>query len=294
MPSKRGRRRAVDALLVELCTGDAVEARVDARDADDLAAAARFHRIAPLAHVRLREARPDLAAGLRGDRDRARMHHLRVCATVAGLAGVLDGLEWLVFKGPVLSQVAHPVPGLRSYNDLDLLVAPDRLRETCSRLYEAGWRAVFDTDLLRGPELPGELALIGAAGLWLDLHWSVVLAQSSRRRSPVSTDELVERRVPVGLGGVTVATFDPADSLLHVCHHAALTGAKRLLHLLDADRLARRVEDWDEVVRRARAWHIQAELALVLGRARRLLVTPVPPDLNRRLGLSAGFGLRPG
>ena len=70
---------------------------------DELVRAVRFHRIAPLAHVALRDARPDLAALLREDRDRALMHHVRVTTTLAAVSNTLADLPWATFKGPVLS-----------------------------------------------------------------------------------------------------------------------------------------------------------------------------------------------
>ncbi|HET6939547.1 MAG TPA: hypothetical protein VFI19_13115, partial [Nocardioides sp.] len=61
-------------------------------------------------------------------------------------------------------------------------------------------------------------------------------------------------------------------------------------HLLDVDQAARRIEDWDLVVRRARSWGAGAQVGLVLARSGRVLGTPVPRDLDRRLGLSRAFG----
>ena len=75
--------------------------------------AVRFHRIAPLAHVALRDVRPDLAALLREDRDHALTHHVRVTTSLAAISSTLADVPWLAFKGPVLSELLHPVAGLR-------------------------------------------------------------------------------------------------------------------------------------------------------------------------------------
>ena len=92
------------------------------------------------------------------------------------------------------------------------------------------------------------------------------------------------------IGPVEARTLDTTDTLVHLCHHAALSGAVRLVHLLDVDQAARRIQDWDLVARRARSWGAGAQVGLVLARARRVLGTPVPQDLDRRLGLSRAFG----
>ncbi|WP_448071243.1 nucleotidyltransferase family protein [Georgenia yuyongxinii] len=79
-----------------------------------LVTAVRHHRIAPLAHVGLRDLSPDVAARLRPDRDAAIAMHLRTSGVLDRLARLLPDVPWATFKGPVLSELAHPVPGLRA------------------------------------------------------------------------------------------------------------------------------------------------------------------------------------
>ncbi|MVQ49104.1 hypothetical protein GON03_07910 [Nocardioides sp. MAH-18] len=283
-------RRAVDAACVDVCRGRAPDLPRSVDVGGELVRAVRFHRIAPLAHVALRDARPDLAALLREDRDHALNQHVRVTASLAAIASTLAGTPWLVVKGPVLSESLHPVAGLRSYNDLDVLVAPADVRHAGERLLDSGWHVLATSDDLLNGEVAGELELGRAGGAVVDLHWSLVLSETLRGRFNAPTSELIERSVPLMVGPVEVRTLDPVDTLVHLCHHAALSGAVRLLHLLDVDQAARRVDDWDEVVRRARSWGAGPQVWLVLGRAERVLGTPVPSDLGRRLGLSRNFG----
>jgi hypothetical protein len=257
---------------------------------DELVRAVRFHRIAPLAHVALRETRPDIAAVLREDRDQALMHHVLVTTTLAAIGSTLAELRWVTFKGPVLSETLHPAAGLRSYADLDLLVAPADLREAGERLFAAGWQVLAAPgDLLNG-EVTGEIELGRSGGAVVDLHWSLVLSERLRERFTVPTPALLDRSRPLMIGSVEVRTLDPSDTLVHLCHHAAFSRVVRLVQLLDVDQAARRIQDWDEVVRRARSWGAGAQVALVLARSERVLGTPVPPDLDRRLGVSRPFG----
>lgn len=282
-------QQRVDQALVDVCRGVGPTLPEGPAVVDELVAGARYHRIAPLVHVALRESRPDVAAALKEDRSKALLNHLRTSALLGGVAGVLTGVEWLAFKGPMLSEFAHPVPGLRFYKDLDLLVAPDRFRETCNRLIDAGWRIILSDESLLSDELPGEVALANEAGVVMDLHWSMVVMRSVRRRFDVTAEALLERRVPVTIGPAGLWALAPADALVHVCQHAALVGATKLGHVLDADQLARQVTDWDDVVARAEAWGAGVQVAAVLGRAHRLLGTPIPGDLEARLGLGVGM-----
>ena len=132
-------------------------------------------------------------------------------------------------------------------------------------------------DLLNG-EVTGEIELGRAGGAVVDLHWSLVLSETLRRRFHIPTVDILARSTPLTIGPVDARTLDTTDTLVHLCHHAALSGAVRLVHLLDVDQAARRIEDWERVARRARSWGAGAQVGLVLARARRVLGTPVPQE----------------
>ena len=72
-----------------------------------------------------------------------------------------------------LPKVLHPVAGLRSYGDLDILVAPTDLREAGERLLGAGWQVLATPDDLRNGEVTGELEIGRAGSVVVDLHWSL-------------------------------------------------------------------------------------------------------------------------
>lgn len=278
-------QRSVDAALVDVCRRRTPGLPEAPAAVEDFLLGVHYHRIAPLAHVALRQVNPSLAARLQSDRDSALINHLRMSALLGGIVQLLDGIPWLVFKGPVLSEFAHPVPGLRYYRDLDLLVAPGDFRTACHRLMEAGWHIVVSDESLESEEFPGEVPLVNPSGIVLDLHWSMLVTKTSRGRFSVEAGPLLERRTPATIGPVALSMLEPADALVHVCHHAALIGATKLGHVLDADQLARQA-DWDRVIARSKEWGAGPQVAVVLGRARRLFDTPVPADLGRRLGLS--------
>ncbi len=215
--------------------------------------------------------------------------HLAATLALDDLGRVLGDIGWATFKGPILSEHAHPAPGLRSYTDVDVLISPSSLRTASARLLDAGWEVADYDDMLANPDTPGEMHWVGPHGTLLDLHWSVINMASTRREFTVRTDELLDRRVRVPVGGASTWTLDPVDTVAHVALHAALTGAHRMLLLLDVDQLARRIADWDELVDRAHSWGAGPALGIVLARARALLGTPLPKGLTHDLGITAGL-----
>lgn len=275
--------------LVAICRGDEPESPETKESIEDLVRAVRYHRIAPLAHVSYRDAMPPLAAGLRPDRDHAVGIHLRAAMLLDEVRGLLHDVPWVTFKGPVLSETAHPRAGLRSYHDVDLLVSPGDLRQVCEILAAAGWTVTDYEDMLRNPEVPGEMHWTSPAGLLVDLHWSMTNTAVRRARLSVPTDDLLTRRRQVAIGLGRAWTLDLVDSLVHVGLHAALTGANRLLLLLDVDQVARQVTDWAAVATRAKQWRAEHLLYLVLARSRHVLDTPLPTDLAEMFGVSRSF-----
>ncbi|MCB0910702.1 MAG: nucleotidyltransferase family protein [Propionibacteriaceae bacterium] len=282
------RERATDSLLLAVARQQRPTA-ADALDAADVVAAARYHRLAPLTYLALRDSRPDIAMLLREDRDKAINHHLRVSLLLGLLRDLLGDVDWLVFKGPYLSEFAHPVAGLRMYGDVDILVPATRLRQTHERVLAEGWRVISSDETLSQSVLSGEFTIANRARLPVDVHWSMLADGALRSRLPVSTRAILDRREQVAIGGAPVAVPERADALVHLCVHSALDGATKLLHLLDADQLARQIDDWDAVFSRSRAWGVSPQVALVLGRIRRLLEAPVPEAASRELGMSGAF-----
>lgn len=255
----------------------------------DLVRGARYHRIAPLAHVAYRDSTPLLASVLKADRDRAMGVHLRATMVLDQLDTLLQHLRWVTFKGPVLSEVAHPRAGLRSYHDVDVLVSPGDLREVCSILLAAGWVITDYDDMLRNPATPGEMHWTSPTGLLVDLHWSMTNTAVRRARLSVPTDELLARRRALAVGLGRAWTLEPVDTIVHVGLHAALTGANRLLLLLDVDQLARGIDDWAAVGDRAREWRAEYLVYLALTRSRHVLDSPLPPDLAAHFGVTRSF-----
>jgi hypothetical protein len=222
--------------------------------------------------------RPD-AAPTREAYTSALGRHLR---TLSDLELVLDvlgghGIAPMVLRGPVLAEVVYRRPDLRGYADLDVLVAPRDFPAALAALERAG--CVPRVDWLRAPDrMPGALRLATPAGTVLNLHWHVFGPRRLRAELPVNLVVVRARSRVVELAGRRVRTLDGLDTLVHLALQAALAGGDRLVWCKDIEQalLYRSVPDWDLVRARAEQWHAGPALALMLGRARRILGVPVP------------------
>ena len=218
--------------------------------------------------------------------------HLMLLRGLGFVADALDGarISWVAMKGPVLSELIYRRSDLRSYNDLDVLVAPTALQAALAalersggRLLDANWRLIAET-------VPAELHVAMPDGGVLDLHWHVVCERQVRRRVHVPTAGLLARSRRESIGGRQIPVLDPVDTLVHLAVHASLSGADRLGWLQDVEQcILRWPPDWPAVVQRARAGGASVATAVVLGRARAALGAPVPDGVLRDLVPSAAW-----
>ena len=251
--------------------------------------AGRFHRVLNLVHLvvaDLIDEEDPKAIGLKRYYVHQVGHHLRALEDLAWLGRVLDerGVSWVLVKGPVLSEVVYERSDLRVYQDLDIVIAPDAYTDAIDALESAGCELLDrNWDVIRR-EGRAQLHVSLRLGTVADVHRHLLNRAIVRHSFAVPMGDLFARARTVTVGAVTVKTLDPVDTLLHLCIHASLAGAHQLLWLKDVDESVRReAPSWEDVLVRARSWRAAPIVAVVLGRARDVLRTPVPSDVLRSL-----------
>jgi hypothetical protein len=284
-------RQALGTALV-ICTADRpAETRrrvLDQFDDDELAQLAQhaaWHRVVPFLAAAVRTsgvaASDEAVASLERTHATRTAAHMRVLADLdAVVASLSEGaVPFLVVKGPVLSEHLYPSPDLRTYEDLDLLIPPGSFERAVDALRASGSVLLDQNWALTRADTRGQLHFQLPMGTLADVHWHLLNRENVRHGFSITTDDLFERSREVVVGGRSVPTLDPVDTLLHVALHAALSGGDRLIWLKDIERvLAVDRPAWDDVIQRARAWKAGRSIAITLNRARRSLGAPVPDD----------------
>jgi Uncharacterised nucleotidyltransferase len=302
---RRGDWAAVDALVA--CVRDhppddpvpELAAHVAAHGVAGVAEAAGRHGVVGCLWLALR------ACGL-SERDDATPVRERYLAGLGGYLRTLSDLElvdealgaagtrYLVLKGPVLAGAVYRRPDLRTFVDLDLLVAPRDFPLALSSLQEAGCRLYEENWVLARERLLGKLRLFTPAGTVVDLHWSLFAERPVRAAFPVSIDAVTRRRRTVRLADRPFETLDEVDTLVHLALHAGLSGGHRLVWLKDLEQTLLRGRedgwlDWETVTQRAWQWNAGPPVALMLARARAVLGVEVPDEVLRRLAPGPGW-----
>jgi hypothetical protein len=256
---------------------------------ESLPALADYHRVGPWVRKALGghpALSPEVADELAAQERDGMALHLAAMSTLARVAGPLDavGGRWVVFKGPALAKLVYRRPELRPYGDLDVLVDRTRFADSIAALEEVGFQLVEANWPLISAVGAGEVFLENPTLGGVDLHWHVHFERTRRQAFPIPVAEMLARSRPARLGTTVVHTFDPVDTMLHLCVHAAGEGADRLLWLKDLEQVARREDvDWEELVHRARQWGVRLPVAVVLSRARAALEARVPAEVLEAL-----------
>lgn len=266
---------------------------LDEGQSDQLVRAAYSHGVAAMVHDALAQADqlPKLAPPARQAMAKLRLdaaaRHLLTSADLHKLATALGSanVPWAVMKGPAVAYLGYRDPTVRWSCDLDVLVSASAFGPALDALIAAGatlhgldWHHLLSLSLSEaGVELP--------LGTILDLHWHPVNNRQARSTTSLDIDAVLSRRrlVPND-AGLPLHALCPVDNMIFVALHASLAGGHRLLWAKDIERLARHdPPDWDELERRAFAYHVALPVGIMLRRAARLLGAEVPPDTVRAL-----------
>jgi hypothetical protein len=219
-----------------------------------------------------------------------------------------EGIPFLVTKGIVLSRFVYPAPNLRSFSDVDIVVAPQNVAAAVAVLHSHGYRQGQVRQTLGAPpakdELPAarqmtrrfyerfehEIPFTAPATgelLPVDLHWHI----APYRRLAIDAGDLWRESRTVALAGLEVSTLAPEATLLHLALHATTCSlaAFRLLHLCDvAWTVHRAAHDPDRLRRLATRWGAQRHLDRVLAMTTLLFGSPArathSPAVSPRLG----------
>lgn len=196
-----------------------------------------------------------------------------------------QGIEAIPYKGPALAVSAYGDIALRQFIDLDVLVRPRDVRRASELLIEQGYESHFNIDERQ------EAAFLRLSYVQLftrdegrsavELHWTIAPRFFS---FPVKTEHLLERAGTITLAGTQAHAPATEDLILMLAVH----GAKDLWERLEwvtsiAELCMQREIDWSYLFKQASSLGGRRMLLLALFLAHKLLDTPLPEDVWRKV-----------
>jgi hypothetical protein len=187
------------------------------------------------------------------------------------------GIPALPYKGPVLALTAYGSLGLRSFDDLDLLVPRRHVRAAIRLMLADGYRPVYElTPDQETAYLRSQCEyIVERDDVRVELHWEIVPRYFS---CSLDLDTLWVRAVPTVLAGATLRTLSLEDLLLVLCAHGSKHCWDRLEWIASFAEVVRRhpTMDWTDVRGGARRAGASRMLAVSLGLVRDLMEVELP------------------
>ena len=261
-------------------------------DWDFIFRAASMNSITPLVALQLRAVSADIAAPERARLKAAdRANQVRSLVLSSVLIRILDAFEArgilaIPYKGPALAAQAYGDPGLREFEDLDIILGQrdiPKAHEVMLGLdYHPRFPQLFSTGTA-SRRIPGEYNYRDEGRrVMVELHTEATL-----RHFPVAPDvgEFAARMAPIELCGHKVKTLSPEDALVALSVHGTKDFWERISWIADISELVQSHPslDWDAVWRRAESLRAERMVCLGLALAAGLLGAPLPPEIASRV-----------
>jgi hypothetical protein len=158
------------------------------------------------------------------DRDLLRMDYMRAVARRLDIRGAVlpllralqqEGIPVLVFKGFHLAEFVYPVPGARTYADVDILLRPENAEGARRACEAAGWRVDYDSAAVGQDHFHTAFEVTSPGGVCVDAHRFALGAMTpGLRLKRRVTDAVWARARERTWEGVAVWEMDPVDALL--------------------------------------------------------------------------------
>jgi hypothetical protein len=200
---------------------------------------------------------------------------------LGNLLGALEraGVDVVLLKGTALAYTVYDNPASRLKGDIDAWISPEQFPSALAALERLGYRGGDKTDRPRALVFlfGGEHQMVNSTpgtGL-IELQWPAFRGEWVRQTTQIDHDEILRRCLPIMIEGYRARVMAPEDTLIHLCHHQAIShqfSFPRVRGLLDIHLVVERANpDWQEIIARARAWRLATVLWTVCGLARQLL-----------------------
>ncbi|HEX6728510.1 MAG TPA: nucleotidyltransferase family protein [Pyrinomonadaceae bacterium] len=261
-------------------------------DWNDLIETACQHRLIPLLHRHLSAVQTDVRlVELERIRREALENSQSVLYLITQLRTIINSFDeervpLLVFKGPILAQLAYGEISLRQSGDLDLLIDRSHFNRVRSILESLGFQMAPPLTTSQQTAHLGfhcEIQFMRDNRFTVvDLHWSL-----TPKAFPffLSTEELMDRAQSVSLAGVAVRTFAVEDMILFQSMHGAKHHWLRLEWISSLAEIIRANSqiDWTVLIERARVARGVKMLALGMHLAQGVGDVDIPADVFREI-----------
>ncbi|HEX7296220.1 MAG TPA: nucleotidyltransferase family protein [Pyrinomonadaceae bacterium] len=253
-----------------------------------LMSAARRHGLMPLLYRHLNGISKEVPSTYFAAIKQESIENCQAVLTLLGrLTAVLklfnqQNLPVLVFKGPVLADIAYGDNSFRQAGDIDVLVARENFGRAKYLLKSLGYEmvpALTAAQQAAHLNFHCEIPFLRDNGFTvIDLHWSL-----APKAFPFGLDseKVFARSRELSISGQRYRTFGVEDLIVFQCMHGGKHYWSRLEWITSLAELFQREReiDWEQVVQLARTTHSLKMLALALNLVAQVSDVQIPTDI---------------
>ena len=198
---------------------------------------------------------------------------------------IKNGIKAIPYKGPILAALAYGDLSLRQFDDLDIFVQKEDLKQVGKLLLNQGYHADFT------PTKKQEIIYLKSKEQYsfyndknkilVEIHWQIV----SRYYSiSIDVDDLLKHLQPISLPGREVMTFSAEDLLLILCIHGSKHVWQRLAWICDVANLIEvyKEMEWERILEQSHQMKIERIVLLGLFLAKDLVGIELPEEIVRK------------
>ncbi len=193
------------------------------------------------------------------------------------------GIDVIVLKGAALAENAYGDIGLRSYEDIDILVREDDLQKAKRIIVAAGYTLDESISSEAFNEKYG-CDLHYVKDIIIEIHWDIIRRKIYNLYTEIKIRELWKNAQPAKIANTDALVLAPEDMLLHLCVHLSKHSYNRLIWLCDISEVIGHYDiNWEHVLKNANKYRVKAYMYYGLQFASRLLGANVPEHILQKL-----------
>ncbi len=187
----------------------------------------------------------------------------------------------IILKGPYLAEKIYAQAHLRTYHDLDLLVAEQHIKETALILEKIGYQRCAGKDRFGWEQPYPELVFVNTGnGSLCELHWNLLDKTRFLQASDSMNNVVWQKATAIKLDAGPAFAMIPEHILVHLCLHLSVVHRfGKLILYRDISELLSCYQseiDWDYFVDCIRSWQICSPVYYALSFAKKLINAAVP------------------
>jgi len=196
-----------------------------------------------------------------------------------------EHIDFMPFKGPVLSQLLYNDVTQRQYGDLDILIQKSDILKVAQILKNFGYVPIYSlspTQYNVWYQHAKDMTFIHPhKQTHIDVHWKLM---DSDHPVQIHLKEIWRHPRPVMLRGIPLTTFSNEEMISYLCIHGSKHLWERMGWIKDIDAFIRtQTLNWDKFVHLMQNNRSERLVLLGLSLSYTLYSTPLPAELHKKI-----------